>query len=775
MFRMTYLIKLLGFVLSLVIALQAATYVASRLVITNSVKEKARKELQTGGEVLSRIIQKNIEQLAVSVKVLTDDFGFKDAVASNDAITIESALKNHSARIRASLGIYISKEGQLVSTLDNLDQQTRERLGLLVQNAANRGMVFDTLILQEKAYQLVFSAVKAPETIGYAAMGFEINKSFSEELKNLTNLDISFIHYQNKNDMYLTGTLNEQDQTVLLNYISKYNPGTQVVTTDTYMLLQIPAAKNNADLAVILQIPLKQILQPFDQLYWQLLILAIVFSIIAGIAAWFLAKGVTQPVTSLAETAQIIAKGFYETPVKLNTQDEIGELAQAFISMQSAIREREKAITYQSLHDSLTGLPNRLQIFPVLTQRLTIAQQTSKQVAALLIDIKHFSQINDELSQEIGDLVLQETGKQLKDFAPANQCFRLGSDEFLLILEANQLDLQETANQIHHAFKQPLEQDELHLKVELNIGMALFPEHADSAESLLRRANLALQEGRHLEQQTCIYQAGWDEKHLRRILLLRDFETSLDAGHISLYYQPKIALPDEKLSSAEALVRWRHPELGFVSPDEFISIIESSGQITLLTRWVIKTAISQLASFHQQGITIDLSVNLSTLDLLSDDLPVYIHQLLQEYGVDSKHLYLEITESAIMRDADKCLTTLKELQSLGTILSIDDFGTGYSSLSQLKKLPVSELKIDKSFILNLMSNEDDQLIVRSTLELAHTMGLTVTAEGVETDAIKSQLIAWGCDTAQGYFYSKPLNQTDFIAWAKAYQQQKGKN
>ncbi len=208
--------------------------------------------------------------------------------------------------------------------------------------------------------------------------------------------------------------------------------------------------------------------------------------------------------------------------------------------------------------------------------------------------------------------------------------------------------------------------------------------------------------------------------------------------------------------------------MGFVSPDEFISVIESSGQITLLTRWALKTAVTHLRRLLDLQINITCSVNLSALDLLVDDLPAYVAELLQSQRVPAEHLVLEITESAIMREADKCLNNLRRLRDLGLTLSIDDFGTGYSSLSQLKKLPVSELKIDKSFILNLDTSADDQLIVRSTIDLGHTLGLSITAEGVESEAIKTLLKDYGCDTAQGYLYSKPLPAEDFIQWVNRY-------
>ena len=373
------------------------------------------------------------------------------------------------------------------------------------------------------------------------------------------------------------------------------------------------------------------------------------------------------------------------------------------------------------------------------------------------------------MSHEIGDAVLREVGQKIARILTYGEVLRFGSDEFLAILMSPAREtIVELTELIHSAFKNPLLVSGLQVSVEVNIGIATFPGDADSAETLLRRANLAINEGRGSEQSTCWYQQGWDEKHLRRLHLFREFESSLRDGHISLYYQPKINLEQPKILGAEALVRWRHPDMGFVSPDEFIGIIESSGQITILTRWVLKTAIAHLRRLLDENLDITCSVNLSALDLLIDDLPAYVAELLQSHKVPAENLYLEITESAIMREADKCLHNLRRLRDLGITLSIDDFGTGYSSLSQLKKLPVSELKIDKSFILNLDTSADDQLIVRSTIDLGHTLGLSVTAEGVESEAIKTLLKTYGCDTAQGYLYSKPLPENDFIQWVHSY-------
>jgi len=772
--KFSYLLKLLAFLIGLVVVLEAVSYVATRLVINKAVTQNAREGLVAGGELFTRIMQNKVEQLALSVKVLTEDFGFKDAVATNDEKTIASALINHSARVKADVGILITSDGTLIASDQAFGLQIVDEFNNLKEQAQLRGQAYDIIIVDGRAYQFVMFSVKAPVVIGLAAMGFEIKPEFSAELQRLTGLEVSFVIHDGKQFHYLSGTQQDQHRANLLLQLQAEKKQGEVFVYDEIISLAVPAARQNNHLLAVLQVPLSEVLAPFSHLNMQLFFLALAFSVLAGVAALFLARSVTRPVSLLADVARKIASGFYTTPIQVSSKDELGDLARAFISMQQAINEREQQVIYQSEHDPLTGLPNRLRIFPELEAAIYRSAPLKQSVYLLVIDVKNFTQINDELSQEIGDAVLREVGQKIARILTHGEVLRLGSDEFLAILMAVEQDaISELAELIHAAFKTPLLVSGLQVSIEVNIGLASYSTDIDSAvtnsaETLLRRANLALNEGRSREQHTCWYQQGWDEKHLRRLLLFREFEASLNEGHISLYYQPKINLESPDTLGAEALVRWRHPELGFVGPDEFIGVIESSGQITILTRWVLKTAIAQLRVLLDEKIKITCSVNLSALDLLVDDLPAYVAELLQSHRVPAENLYLEITESAIMREADKCLNNLKRLRDLGVTLSIDDFGTGYSSLSQLKKLPVSELKIDKSFILNLDTSEDDQLIVRSTIDLGHTLGLSVTAEGVESEAIKALLKSYGCDTAQGYLYSKPLPARDFIQWVHHY-------
>lgn len=769
--RISYLVKLLTFLLGLVVTLETMSYLATRVVIKEAVTNNARAELLAGGELFSRIMQKNVEQLALSVKILTEDFGFKDAVSTQDEKTIISALNNHSARISADVGVLMTTDGKLIASDPHFALQVADELSDLAARANARGQAYDIILVDGRAYQFVVFSVKAPVVIGLAGMGFEIKKEFSLDLKKLTGLEVSFVQRTREAPQYLNGTLAEGQAQQLVQQLARQRELGQVFVYDELISLAISAARQNENILAVLQVPLSEVLAPYSQLNLQLFLLALLFSLLAALAAWLLARSVTRPVSLLADIAKRIAGGFYATPIAVNSRDELGDLAQAFISMQKAIGEREQEVIYQSEHDPLTGLPNRLRIFPELWAALSRAKVLKQSVYVLVIDIKNFTQINDELSQEIGDAVLREVGQKIKLIITHGEVLRLGSDEFLaVVMMPDKGKVEQLVDWVHSAFRSPLVISGLQVSIEVNVGIAAYPEDGDSAESLLRRASLALNEGRSSEQASCWYRAGWDEQHLRRLQLFREFESSLQAGYISLYYQPKVNLEQSDTLGAEALVRWHHPELGFIPPDEFISVIESSGQITLLTRWVLKTAIIQLRKLLDEGIKITCSVNLSALDLVVDELPAYVAELLQATRVPAENLYLEITESAIMREADKCLHNLQRLRSLGVTLSIDDFGTGYSSLSQLKKLPVSELKIDKSFILNLDTSADDQLIVRSTIDLGHTLGLSVTAEGVESEAIKTLLKQYGCDTAQGYLYSKPLPGADFIQWVHNYLQ-----
>lgn len=770
----SYLLKLLLWMLALVVVLESASYITTRQAIHQAVTDNARSELERGGEVFALQMENRAEQLALSVTVLTDDFGFREAVATGDAPTIESALTNHAARIQADIAIVTDPNGKRVATTAELQQGSGELLADLHNRAGQRGAAYASLLINNRPYQFVVSQVRAPHHIATAGMGFEIKDSLSESLKRLTGLDVSFIRKSNDSVHYLSGTLDSHDRQALLALLvsSGNTLDRTVLEGNGLMLLPVTIARQPYQLEAILQVPLSQVMEPFAALDTQLFWLTLLFSVFAALLAWLLARGVTRPLRTLAHAARRIADGHYDTPVPVRSRDEMGELAQGFIGMQSAIAEREQKITYQAEHDGLTGLLNRPQLFPRLQEATDNARQSGFPVSVLVIDVDNFTQINDALSPEIGDLVLKEVAVRIASLATANDCaIRLGSDEFALVVTGADARRKGALGQeLGTLFANPVHVESLHIHVAINVGMVTCPDDGTDPETLLRRASLALQQARRSQQKICEYQTGWDEDHLKRLVIFREFRNALEGNRLELHFQPKIDLRHPHRLSAEALVRWHHPSLGFVNPEEFIGVAESTGEVTLLTRWVLRTALEQMAALQEYDIIADISVNLSALDLLEDGLPGYIHQLLSAWQVAPERLCLEITETTIMREADKSLDNISRLRALGVTLSIDDFGTGYSSLSQLKKLPVSELKIDKSFILGLDQSDNDQVIVRSTIELGHTLGLSITAEGVETAAILALLRQYGCDSAQGYLYSKALPGDDLLHWFLHYLQ-----
>jgi diguanylate cyclase (GGDEF)-like protein len=761
--RTSYLAKVLLLLLGLVLLVELSSYTATRLVVRDTVTDNARLELQRGGEVFAELIQARAEQLSLSAEVLTDDFGFKEAVAVADAPTLVSALENHAARINADIALVADQQGGLVASTQPLSEASWNYLRRYTQVQEARTQQ-RSLMIDGRPYQFVISDVRAPLPLGVAGLGFEIDNRLTETLKRLTGLEISFVSLEEDGARYLSGTLSGSQRQALLGWLSESSPATEtVITTEQHMTLMLPVAEQPTPLAAVLQVPLEQVMAPFARLNGQLLWIALGFSIIAALLAVLLARSVTQPVSALANVARRIAGGYYDTPVPVRSRDELGELAQGFTRMQSAIAEREQQILYQARHDQLTGLINRSQLFPELESAIEKATWSEQRFTLMVLDIDNFTRVNDALSPEMGDRVLAEVGRRLLDQAgPDDRVARLGSDEFALMLwQVGEDEVQTRAEALLEGFADNIQLDDLHLGVDINLGVVLYPDDGDQPETLLRRANLALNQGRLEQQRVTRYETGWDESHLRRLALFGEFRQALEDSQLDVYYQPKLWLDDSGTLGAEALVRWRHPEMGMINPEEFVAVAESTGQIGLLTRWVLRRAITQAANW---SVPAHLSVNLSALDLLDDDLPDFVVGLLSETELPAERLCLEITESAIMREADKSLHNLERLRAQGISLSIDDFGTGYSSLSQLKKLPVSELKIDKSFILNLDQSEDDQLIVRSTIDLGHTLGLTITAEGVENQAIEKLLLALGCDRVQGFYYSKPLPHRDFLDW-----------
>ena len=459
-------------------------------------------------------------------------------------------------------------------------------------------------------------------------------------------------------------------------------------------------------------------------------------------------------------------------PVK--GRDEISQLATAFNTMQSAIAAREAEIVHQATHDALTGLPNRTRFLEKLALDMADAKARNDVVGMVMMDVDRFKEINDTLGHQFGDQLLIEIGRRLTHtIARADTVARLGGDEFAVRFTAKSPgQWQEIARRITAAFDAPFVLGDVSIDVDASLGIALFPEHAEDADTLIKRADIAMYDAKKNRSRSAVYEPGRDEHSLRRLALTMELRQAIARDELELHYQPKVDFRNGRVVHAEALVRWKHALHGIMRPDEFIPLAEQSGNISHITKWVLRRAITQCARWNVDGFDLGVAVNLSALDLFDSELPTYISGLLAEASLPPTRLVLEITESAVMSDPAYALKILRELKQRGVSLAIDDFGTGYSSLAHLKRLPVDELKIDKSFVKQLATaTGDDAVIVRSTIELGHNMGLVVVAEGVETSAAWEVLHAFGCDLAQGYLLSRPLPAGELTEWMRTSQLQ----
>jgi predicted signal transduction protein with EAL and GGDEF domain len=355
---------------------------------------------------------------------------------------------------------------------------------------------------------------------------------------------------------------------------------------------------------------------------------------------------------------------------------------------------------------------------------------------------------------------------------PTEQLARLGGDEFALLISPCQPGrLIPAAEHFRAALHEPFAVRGISMTLNATVGIALYPDHGESAGSLLQHAEVAMYQGKQQRSPYALYRPELDRHSLLRLALMSELKGAVEGGQLSLYYQPKLNIQSRSLYGVECLVRWIHPVHGFIPPDEFIPLAEQTGNVCALTRWVVRTAIAQSRLWQEQGLDLKTAINISALDLADPGFAGFIAAQLDEHGVAPGNFVVEITESAVMADPELAMGQLQQLCELGVQLSIDDYGTGYSSMAQLKRLPVHELKIDKSFVLDLLSNPDDDIIVRSTIELGHNMGLKIVAEGVETEAVLERLDQLGCDIAQGYLLSKPLPPSAFASWLENCQWQ----
>ena len=438
--------------------------------------------------------------------------------------------------------------------------------------------------------------------------------------------------------------------------------------------------------------------------------------------------------------------------------------------LQREIAEAHDKLEHLSLYDSLTGLPNRQLFFDRLEQMVLFATRSREPFTVLMMDLDLFKDVNDQLGHEAGDRLLEQVGERLAHVVRRSDTVaRLGGDEFAAILTtAHSIEgAIIVAEKLSDVIAEPVPIGDQLVTVGLSTGIAVYPDHGGDGQSLLRHADEAMYRAKRGSLNHAVYSNDiGGEPTSRAVLFATDLSKAVDRDEFELQYQPKVELVTGKLTGVEALVRWRHPELGLLPPMEFIPSAERSSVILPLTLNVLEKALTQIICWRSDGIAVQMAVNLSARLLDLDELPKLIFDRLGRVGVEADNLTLEVTETGIMANPGGAAEILNRLSQAGVRISIDDFGTGYTSLKHLRELPISEIKIDRLFIQELTNGSRDATIVRSIVELGRGFGVRVVSEGIETEAVREELIAIGCDQGQGYLFSRPMDAADFVNWQR---------
>lgn len=752
-FRTRLIFILAGLVAGALLVAFVAVWIATDRQLERSIE----RELSVSEKVFKELLDNRSSQLRQAAKVLTDDFGFKRAVASRDRETIVSVLVNHGERINAELMVLQTPEGEEIASSHRFSELSirPEQGGLNRQLAVVEGQLF----------QLVTVPVRAPTLIAWATLGFQVDTGLAQELKSLANADISLWLESSRRVIAssLTPQLTASLEATLNN---EENDITHWLSEHQLVGNQVLLSEGSDTVHVELTTSLALAEAELTQLRWQISIISAAALSVAIFLATFIARGVSRPLQQLTRAAAKLKRGDYsESPLALK-DDEFGALAKTFGSMRKAISEREQRISYQASHDHLTGLPNRRFFRESLQNELKARRSTG---CFLLLNIHQFRVLNDSVGQEVGDDILRQLAQRLTEFGGANAFVaRIGGDEFAMLYTVSEqvVGIEHQIDTLERLLEQPFKVSGSDYRLVFNLGSVTFPEQGCDVDQLIRRAQVSVREAKKQQCFYIAYEEGLDEQHMRRLKIIEELKNAIKEDELQLVLQPKLACQTGETLGAEALLRWHSKTLGFVGPDEFIPLAEQSGAITALTHWVCQRSAELLQQWQQQGRSLKLSVNLSAVDLLSDALPRLFKKLIVTCPELPSQLVLEVTESAVMQDPENAIGRLNALKQLGFSVSIDDYGTGHSSLAQLRRLPVDELKVDRAFVQNLGTDAIDQSIVRSTIQLAHELGLRVVAEGVEDESSWALLQELKCDELQGYFFSKPLAIPDFIHYLK---------
>ncbi|HEV7163848.1 MAG TPA: EAL domain-containing protein [Gammaproteobacteria bacterium] len=757
-------LKVFALVFGLLLLIQSATLYTLYRKVQAEAEHTLTERLDTGSRVFRDQFDSRHRSLTIFSDTLARDFGLLEAFQQGRK-NLLVALDRRRQQVGADMAVAVDLKGVIRADTSRpgLAGQPFELGADAMPYAATHPLFLD---LGDTVYQMIAAPLRAPTRVGWVLLGFRLDESMAQQYAKLTSLQVSFLEQQTDGSWHtVASTLPTAAQAGL-------TPGTQAaermqLAGDTYLgeSLELAAAPGRP-VTALLQSSLNEALADYRAWWTRMAEVFAATLLLAILGAWFLARSVVRPVRMLVERADAIEAGNYSDPITLRHGGELGELVQKFNRMQGAIAEREASIRRHAERDSLTGLVNRPQLEQLTSEAIRSTSGSDRRTAVMIAGLDRFKDINDTLGYQAGDRLLREVGERLSRIAgDDNVVARVAGDEFGILLRTTTArEIPGHIERIAGAFAAPFTADGLTLHLAAGIGLASYPDHGNDAATLLRHADMAKWTAKQKRLPYSIYDGTQDRFSRLRLSLLGELQSAIEHGDLVLHYQPKMDLEAGTVTSAEALVRWQHPLYGLIPPGDFVPMLEHTGNINLVTSWAMRRASAQAAAWHKEGMSLRIAVNMSAYDLRRAGFTEEVEEAVKDEGADAELLSLEITESAVMEDVDQAVLAFRRLRKLGMKLSIDDYGTGYSSMAQLKRLPLDELKIDRSFVKGLEHSTDDEIIVRSTIELGHNMGLKVVGEGVESRAGLNKLRRLNCDTAQGYFISRSLPAADLEAW-----------
>ena len=736
------------FLLLLAAVLAAALGAVSETNRGNATRD-AERQLDAGSHAFSRLLDSNRRQLTFAAHVVAADYGFREAVSTRDTDTLVSVLENSGRRIGAAMVVLTSLNGEVMAASgSHLKPGTRFPLPAVQKDSLDGDSASGVMVDNGRVYQLVAVQVTSPLPVAWIAMGFELDHDAATHLADITGLAV---------------TLSVKSGNGWTDMVSTLPAG--AARSGDVVTRRIEMSKSGqTEIVAVLSRSLAEARAPFESLTRVLFYIAAISLVAFAVAAFWLARNITKPLKNLTQAVDQIRGGAYDVALTVQRRDELGVLAEGLQLMQTAVQSRDQSIRRLAYEDGLTGLMNRTAFGAALGSAL-IAADTAP-LAIAVINLDRFRRINEHLGYSVGDAVLTKMAARLAAVPSVNSAVaRLAADQFAAFARLpDDVNVQAWGASLVMALADPVFVEAQPIDITATFGLALAAGGAVSADELMRCADLALERARREKRVLAVYEEAFKPAARDQLSLLGELRHAVEHDELRLFFQPKMELKTGRVSGAEVLLRWQHPTRGLLGPGEFIPFAEQTGFIRRLTRWTLNQAVAQGARWNKAGNPLPLAVNISADDIADARLDSRVAGLLTRHQLPPALLTLEVTESGFIEDPTRALAMLDAIAALGVSLSIDDFGTGYSSLSHLARMPVHELKIDRSFVQGLESDAEFAHVVRSAIDMGHGLHLKVVAEGIETEQAAARLRDFGCDIAQGYLYAKPMPLAAFEAW-----------